>query len=220
MYDFYKKFVKKKETMDKNVEKSVLGELPSNYKLSQTLDLKNNKKQFLLINGASILSAIILIVPMLFIVPIDSLFIIDYSEGGGGIWLYILRFLLLVLGSTLYITLHELTHGLMMKLFGARKVKFGFNVVYAYAGSKEEYFRKWPYIIVALAPVTIFFVIFAVICPFIYKTPWFWMVYFWQVQNVAGAAGDIIVSIMFLSKPKNSYIKDEGTSMQLYTPRD
>ncbi len=206
--------------MDKNKEPNVISELPNSYKLAQTLDLQSNKKQFLLINGMAILSAVILIAPMLFLVPIDSLFIIDFSEGGGGIWLYILRFFLLVLGSILYIVLHEFTHGIMMKLFGAKKVKFGFNFIYAYAGSKEEYFKKWPYIIVALAPVTIFFVIFAVICPFIYKTPWFWMVYFWQVQNIAGAMGDIIVSIIFLGKPKNSYIKDEGTSMRLYAPKD
>lgn len=206
--------------MDKNIEPNVISELPSSYKLAHTLDLQNNKKQFFLINGMAILSAIILIVPMLFLVPIDSLFIIDFSEGGGGIWLYILRFALLVLGSILYIVLHEFTHGIVMKLFGAKKVKFGFTFVYAYAGSKEEYFKKWPYIIVALAPFTIFFVIFAVICPFIYKTPWFWMVYFWQIQNISGSMGDIIVSLIFLGKPKNSYIKDEGASMKLYTPKD
>lgn len=205
--------------MDKNNEKSVLGVLPPNYKLIYTLDLQNNKKQAILVNGMAILSAILLVVPMIFLVPISDLFIIDLSNGLG-IFLYILRFLVLVLGSIAYIVLHELTHGIFMKLFGAKKVKFGFTFVYAYAGTKDEYFKKWPYIVVALAPVTIFFVIFAIICPFLVGTPWFWVVYFWQVQNIAGAMGDIIVSILFLRKPKNAYIKDEGASMQMFAPKD
>ena len=205
--------------MDKNNEKSVLSVLPSNYKLVHTLDLQKNKKQAIIVNGLAILSAIILVVPMIFLVPIGDLFIIDTSSGLG-IFLYVLRFLVLVLGSIVYIILHELTHGIVMKAFGAKKVKFGFTFIYAYAGSKDEYFKKWPYIVIALAPVTVFFVIFAIICPFIYDTPWFWVVYFWQVQNISGAMGDIIVSLLFLKKPKNAYIKDEGTNMKVFAPKD
>lgn len=205
--------------MDNNNEKSVLSVLPSNYKLGYTLDLQNNKKQAIIVNSAAILAAIALVVPMIFLVPISGLFTLQTTDGLG-IFLYVLRFSVLVLGSIVYIIFHELTHGIFMKLFGAKKVKFGFNFLYAYAGTKEEYFRKWPYIIIALAPVTVFFVIFAIICPFLVGTPWFWVVYFWQVQNVSGAMGDIIVSLLFLGKPKNAYIKDEGTSMQMFVPKD
>ncbi len=205
--------------MEENNQPSVLSELPSNYKLDYTLDLQNNKKQLILVNMAAVIVAIILVVPMVFLVPIVKLFTLD-SLGGVGLLLYILRFGTLVVGSVVYILLHEATHGIMMKIFGAKKVKFGFTFVYAYAGSKDEYFKKWPYIVIALAPVTIFFIVFALICPFLYNTPWFWVVYFWQVQNVSGAMGDIIVSFLFLKKPKNAYIKDEGTSMKVFVPKD
>ncbi|MBQ8545411.1 MAG: DUF3267 domain-containing protein [Clostridia bacterium] len=205
--------------MDKNNEKSVLSTLPANYKLGYTLDLQNNKKQAIIVNLAAILTGVALVVPMIFLVPINGLFTLKSTEGFD-IFMYALRFVVFVLGSILYIIFHELTHGIFMKLFGAKKVKFGFTFIYAYAGTKEEYFKKWPYIVIALAPVSIFFVIFAIACPFLVGTPWFWVVYFLQVQNIAGAMGDIIVSLVFLGKPKNAYIKDEGTSMQMFVPKD
>ena len=205
--------------MEKEKQPNVLGEMPSGYKLGQTIDLQNNKKQFFLVNGVAILVVALLVVPMLFFVPIMKLFTIPSFEFSGFL-LYAVRFLALALGSFLYVLLHEYTHGFAMKMFGAKEVKFGFNVIYAYAGSKKEYFKKWPYIIIALAPVTIFFIIFAAICPFIYNTPWFWVVYFWQVQNLSGAMGDVIVSLMLLKKPKNSYIQDEGTCMRVYVPKE
>ncbi len=204
--------------MEKEKQPNVLSEMPAGYKLSKTIDLEKNKKEMLLVNGLAILFAAILIVPMIFLVPIQGLFKLD-SLGAGGLLLYILRFGVLAIGSFLYIMLHEFTHGIVMKIFGAKKVKFGFTFVYAYAGSKDEYFKKWPYIIIALAPVTIFFVIFALICPFIYATPWFWVVYFWQVQNISGAMGDIFVTLMILNKPKNSYIQDAGASMKVLVPK-
>ncbi len=206
-------------TMEKEKQPNVLSEAPQGYKLSQTIDLQNNKKQFFLVNGAALLMAAALVVPMAFFVPIMKLFTIT-SFDFGGLLIYILRFAALAIGSFVYILLHEFTHGITMKIFGAKKVKFGFNFIYAYAGSKDEYFKKWPYIIIALAPVFVFFIIFAAICPFIYNTPWFWVVYFWQVQNISGAMGDIIVSLMLLNKPKNSYIQDSGTSMRVFTPKE
>lgn len=204
--------------MEKEKQPNVLSEVPEGHKLGRTIDLEQNKKQMLLVNGLAILVACALIIPMLFLVPIQVLFKLD-SLGTDGLLLYILRFTVLVIGSILYVCLHEITHGIVMKIFGAKRVKFGFTFVYAYAGSKDEYFKKWPYIIIALAPVTIFFVIFALICPFIYTTPWFWVVYFWQIQNLSGAVGDVFVTLLLLNKPKNSYIQDSGASMKVFVPR-
>ena len=193
--------------------------MPAGYQWSKTIDLEENKKEMLLVNGLAILVAAAMVVPMLFLVPIQGLFKLD-ALGFGGLLTYILRFAALVAGGYIYVMLHEFTHGLVMKMYGAKKVKFGFTALYAFAGSKTEYFRKWPYIVVALTPVTVFFIIFALICPFIYKTPWFWVVYFWQIQNISGAVGDIFVSLMIIKKPKNSYIQDQGTCMKVFVPKE
>ncbi|MBO5338940.1 MAG: DUF3267 domain-containing protein [Clostridia bacterium] len=193
-------------------------ELPKNYKLGHTVDMQTNKKQSFLVNLIAILIGVALAVPMAFLVPLGSLF--DMGDlDKKAIFLYILRFAVLLVGSFLYIILHELTHALFMKIFGAKKIKFGFTGLFAYAGSEHEYFKKWPYIIIALAPLVVFGIIFAVICPFIYTSSWFWIVYFWQIQNISGAAGDIYVSIKFLKAPKDAYIKDEGTMMKLFVPK-
>lgn len=192
--------------------------LPKNYKLSQTVDMQTNKKHAFLINLVAVLVGVALAVPMIFLVPISNLFNMGEMTGTD-IFLYILRFAVMLIGSVVYIVLHELVHALFMKIFGATRIKFGFNGLFAYAGSEHEYFKKGPYIIIALAPVVIFFVIYAIICPFIYTTSWFWVVYFWQIQNVSGAVGDIYVSIRFSKAPKDAYIKDGGTYMEMFVPK-
>lgn len=192
--------------------------LPKNYKLAHTVDMQTNKKKSFLVNLIALLIGVALAVPMIFLVPIGNLF--DMGDmSGNAIFLYVIRFVVLLVGSVVYIILHELTHALFMKIFGAKRIKFGFSGFFAYAGSEHEYFKKWPYIIIALAPVVIFFVIYAIICPFIYTTSWFWVVYFWQIQNISGAAGDIYVSIKFLKAPRDAYIKDGGTYMELFVPK-
>ncbi len=204
--------------MNENKLPNAVEVLPKNYKLGHTVDMQTNKKKAFLVNLIAVLIGVALVVPMIFLVPLNSLF--DMGDmGKKAIFLYVLRFAVLLVGSFAYIILHELTHALFMKIFGAKKIKFGFTGIFAYAGSEHEYFKKWPYIVIALAPVVIFGIIFAIICPFIYTTSWFWIVYFLQVQNISGAAGDIYVSIMFLKAPKDAYVKDEGTNMELYVPK-
>lgn len=56
--------------------------------------------------------------------------------------------------AVVYMVLHELVHGACMKVFGAKKVRFGFTGLYAFAGS-IEYFKKAAYIVVALAPLVV-----------------------------------------------------------------
>ena len=207
-----------KEIMEENKLPNATLVLPKKYKLAQTVDMQTNKKQAFLINLVAALVGVALTVPMLFLIPINGLF--DMGDlSGTAIFLYVLRFVVLLLGSVVYIILHELTHALFMKIFGAKRIKFGFNGLFAYAGSEHEYFRKWPYIVIALAPVVIFFIIFTTICPFIYTTSWFWVVYFWQILNIVGAVGDIYVSIRFSKAPKDAYIKDGGTYMELFVPK-
>lgn len=204
--------------MNENKLPNAVAELPKNYKLAHTVDMQTNKKKAFLINFLAFLVGVCLVVPMLFLVPIKSLF--DMGDmSNKAILLYVLRFAVFLIGSFTYIILHELVHALFMKIFGAKKITFGFNGFFAYAGSEHEYFKKWPYIVTALAPLVIFFIIFATICPFIYKSPWFWIVYFWQVQNVSGAFGDVFVSFSFLKAPRDAYIKDEGTNMKLFVPK-
>ena len=74
-----------------------------------------------------------------------------------------------------YIVLHEAVHGAFMWYFSKRKPHFGISLQYAYAGS-ESYFRKTPYLIIALAPFAVWGVVFGVVALCL-NSIWFWL--FW-----------------------------------------
>ncbi len=184
--------------------------LPAGYEEYFIIDLKKNKKQALTVNVLAIIISIALIVPVHFL-KTSLLTLFDFSQG---MTVYFLRFLGLIGFSVLYIILHELTHGLVMKLYGTPKVKYGFTGMYAFAGS-DCYYAKTPYLVIALAPVILWGIILAVICPFL-QGGWFWVVYLIQVTNLSGAAGDIYVTLKLLREPENILIKDHGVSMSVF----
>ena len=183
--------------------------LPEEYKEIYSVDLKNNKKLMLVVNLLAIAIGAALAVPMLFLVPFSTLF--DMEDGLGN---YLIRFAALMVLEILYIVLHELVHGVAMKICGTKKVKYGFTGVYAFAGS-NDYYDKKAYIFIALAPVILWGVVIALINPFV-PIEWFWVVYLLQISNLSGAAGDFFVTVKFLRLPKDILVKDNGTDMKVY----
>ena len=91
----------------------------------------------------------------------------------------------------------------------------GFTGLYAYAGS-EAYFNKRSYLVIALAPIVVWGVVLLIL-NFLVPTSWFWCVYFIQVCNVSGAAGDLYVSCKFSRLPADILIRDTGVSMTVYS---
>ena len=133
----------------------------------------------LLVNGIAVLIGVSMALLAHFCVaPISALF--DFSDGIGA---YFLRFSVLAVCSLLYIILHEAVHGAAMKLCGTKRIKYGFTGMYAFAGS-DDYYPLLPYLFIALAPVLLFGVIFAVICAFA-GGAWFWVVYVLQIINIS-----------------------------------
>ena len=113
-----------------------------------------------------------------------------------------------------YLILHELVHGVAMKICGTKKVKYGFTGLYAFAGS-EDFYDKKAYIFIALAPVVFWGIVIAVINLFV-PLEWFWVVYFLQIINLSGAAGDLYVTIKFFRLPSDILVKDTGIMMTVY----
>ncbi len=187
-----------------------LNVLPENYTLKLAVDLQKDKKSALLVNSLALLIAALMVVPAAFLVPINRLFSFE-----NGLLVYCLRFGALFISLIVYMVLHELTHGVFMKLCGTEKVKYGFKGLYAFAGS-EDYYDKKSYIIIALAPVVLLGLLLLIINLFV-STEWFWVVYFLQVCNISGAAGDFYVTLRFCKMPKDILVHDNGTSMEVYT---
>ena len=184
--------------------------LPDGYSQIYEIDLQKNKKKMLLVNGIALLISVLMVVSMCFYIPITELFSFEK-----GILQYFIRFAALFGLSIVYMVLHELVHGITMKLCGTKKVKYGFTGLYAFAGS-DNYYDKKSYITIALAPVVLWGVVIAIINCFMPRE-WFWVVYFLQIMNISGAAGDIYVTFKFSKMPKDILVRDHGVGMKVYS---
>lgn len=186
--------------------------LSEEYSEFYSIDLQKNKKMLLIVNLLAVVIAVLMLVPMLFLVPISSLFSIN-----DGLVSYMIRFISLIVLMVAYMVLHELTHGVAMKICGTKKVKYGFTGLYAFAGS-NDYYDKKSYIFIALAPVVLWGFVIAIINPFV-SIEWFWIVYILQIINLSGAAGDLFVIIKFSGFPKDILIRDYGVAMTVYSKK-
>ena len=190
-----------------------LSALPPNYRQIFSVNLQKDKKLALFLNLLCFVITAALAVPMHFIVPAYNLF--DASAGMGAYWI---RFGSLIVLVVVYLVLHELVHGIAMKICGTKKVKYGFTGMYAYAGSEDYYYKK-PYIFIALAPVVLWGVVLAVVNVFV-SPQWFWVIYLIQIANLSGAAGDLFVTVKFSRMPKDILIRDCGVGMTVYSRQE
>ena len=183
--------------------------LPEGYREIYALDMHEDKKLAVWVNLLSLAIAAVFAVPMLFVVPWWTTF--DVTDGMSGYWVKFAAMLGLTL---LYLVLHELVHGIAMRICGTKKIRYGFKGVYAFAAS-DDYYRKKPYIFIALAPVVLWGIVLAIVTPFV-PASWFWVVYFVQLMNLSGAAGDLYVTVRFSRMPRDILIRDSGVGMVVY----
>lgn len=186
-----------------------IGVLPEDYGEIYSLNLQKDKRTAIIVNLLALAIAAVMAVSMNFFVPVTSFF--DMS---GGIVRYFLRLAALIVLMVLYMVLHELVHGIAMKLCGTKRVKYGFTGLYAFAGS-EDYYDKKSYIFIALAPIVLWGTVLAAV-NFFAPTEWFWIVYMIQLINISGAAGDLFAAVKFSRMPKNILIQDSGVSMRVF----
>lgn len=186
--------------------------LPEGYREIMSVDLKTDKKLAFTINGLS--ASFMLVMALIAIRPLFSS-LMEMKPGTGS---YLLRLAVLLVSMFAYIVLHEAVHGIAMKLCGTKKVKFGVTLMYAFAGS-DDYYDKKSYLFIALAPLLFWgIVLFAV--TLLVPSEWFWIAYFIQIFNFAGAAGDIYVAVRFAALPQDILIRDWGVSMKVYSKEE
>lgn len=187
----------------------VFDKLPKGYRELLSINLQKDKKLALLVNGTAIAIGVLLVLIMHLFVPIGTL--LDASDGD----LYTKRFLMIAIGCVVYILLHEMVHGMVMKLYGAQQVKYGYTGLYAHAGT-DEFFDKKSYLVIALAPV-VFWGIVLLAAQFFVSGVWNWVVWAIQIANLSGAAGDAYVTWKFSKLPDDIIVQDSGVSMTVYT---
>ena len=171
------------------------------------IDLQNNVKTALAVNGAAIAAAVILAVIGNFIIPMATAL-------EGEMFSVLLRLGVMVICVVVYIVLHELTHGAAMRYYGSKTVKYGLTGKYAYTGS-SEYYDKASSIVITLAPVVLWGIVLAVVCACV-PSQWFWTFFFVQITNLYGAAGDAYVTYKLIRLPDTIRISDSGVAMKVY----
>ena len=189
--------------------------LPADYHPGFSIDLQKDKKLFLIVNGLCLCIAAFLIGLGSALHPVASFLQFMKQAAKDGLWFqYLAPLLVISFGSLVYIILHEAIHGIFMYAFSHVKPNFGFSGAYAYAGS-NVYFGKIHYLIIALAPVVVWGIVLAVL-NLTLPEHWFWPVYFIQIVNLSGAAGDFYVTWRFFSLPKDILVQDTGVSMTVF----
>ena len=180
--------------------------LPEGYGQKYLIDLKDNKKQFWIVNGLSILIMLALL-GLFFLLQWHGILELNAKALPR-------QLLVMGLGMIAYIPLHELVHGVFMRRFSGKRAKYGFTLVYAYAGS-DCYFNKRDYLIIAAAPVVFWGVVFLLLL-FLLPVNWRWVPYVWELFNLSGAAGDFYVFHRLHKEPDTILCLDTGVKMAVF----
>ena len=179
------------------------------YKECTRIDLVKNKKEALLVN---IYGIIIMVVMAVFIPLLIMGGIIEFNLETT----FPLSFIVLLISLILYIPLHEIVHGIVLKNYTDEKLSFGWKLVYAYCGSKEAVVDRKEYYAVALAPLLVFSVVFISLMVLNPSLSLVW--YVMEIMNVSGSVGDIYVSIKLRKeKSRDILITDSGTDMSFWS---
>ena len=179
------------------------------YKECTKIDLVKNKKEALLVN---IYGIIIMVVMAVFIPLLIMGGIIEFNLETT----FPLFFIVLLISLILYIPLHEIVHGIVLKKYTDEKLSFGWKLVYAYCGSKEAVVDRKEYYAVALAPLLVFSVVFISLMVLDPSLSLVW--YVMEIMNVSGSVGDIYVSIKLRKeKSRDILITDSGTDMSFWS---
>lgn len=183
--------------------------LPDGYREILQINLQSDKEKAKKLNLGGAIVMIIVLVAGQFIVPIREFFDMDSLPR------YLVRLGSVLLAYLFYMVLHELTHAAVMKAVGGIKVIFGFTGLYAFAGSRDDYFDKISYRCIALAPLVVWGIIFTILSLNVPRE-WFWVVWFLQAGNIGGAAGDVYVTAALWHMPSSILVKDTGVDMTVY----
>ena len=125
-----------------------------------------------------------------------------------------------IVGVVLTLILHELTHGLVMQMFGASP-KYGiiWKGLMLYATSPGYAYRRNNYVVITLAPF-VFISALAVLGMWILQgTAWVALFAICGVVNASGAVGDMWITMIVLRYAATAYVMDERDGIRMFLPK-
>lgn len=192
--------------------------LPEDYLLIKTVNFMENKPLALWINIVALIIGVIMVAVGIYFHPFWGSSSPDDGNTIIGFTSTILRIVLIIPLLVIYVFCHEGVHGIFIRMLSGQPAYYGFTGLFAYAGSRS-YLDKRSYIIVALAPIVILGAILAILNLMV-SSEWYWMVYVVQIQNIAGATGDLYIVWLMSTMPKDALTIDHGTTMQIYSSKN
>jgi hypothetical protein len=141
--------------------------------------------------------------------PVSGSFSLNLSEFG-------VAFVAIVLT----LVVHELTHGMMMQLFGAKPI-YGilWKGLMLYATSPGYAYQRNTYIIILLAPFIFISVVAVVGMGLLQGTAWVPLLAICAAVNASGAIGDMWMTMIVLRYAPAAYTMDERDGMRVFLPK-
>ena len=133
----------------------------------------------------------------------------------------VVHYLALVAGLLLILVLHELAHGIAMRLFGANP-QYGvmWDKAMFYATAPGFAFPRSQYLVVALTPLISLSLLSILAMWVLAGTPWVLVIAFAATINAAGAIGDLWITSLVLRYPRQAYVIDEQDGMRIFLPAE
>jgi hypothetical protein len=127
---------------------------------------------------------------------------------------------LVFVGIVLTLGLHELTHGLVMQLFGAQP-KYGilWKGLMLYATSPGFAYQRNNYVVIALAPFFFISVLMVLGMSLLQGTLWVALFAICGIFNASGAIGDMWITLIVLRYPTPAYVMDERDGIRVFLPK-
>lgn len=127
---------------------------------------------------------------------------------------------ILLIGILLVLVIHELTHGVAIRLFGA-KPKYGviWKGLLFYATAPGYAFRRNQFIVVSLAPLAALSILacLAILLQSGTSAIWLWAI--WGTINAASSIGDLWITAIALRYPQHAYVIDERDGIRVFLPQ-
>jgi hypothetical protein len=133
----------------------------------------------------------------------------------------LIQFLALAAGLLLVLVLHELAHGIAMRLFRARP-QYGvmWDKAMFYATAPGFAFPRSQYLVIALAPLASLSLLSILAMWILAGAPWVYVVAFAATINAAGSIGDLWITSLVLRYPRHAYVIDEQDGMRIFLPAE
>jgi hypothetical protein len=127
---------------------------------------------------------------------------------------------MIVVGIPLTLILHELTHGMVMQMFGA-KPRYGilWKKMMFYATSPGYAYRRNNYIGIALAPLFVLSVLVILGMWLLRRTFWVAVLGMCGAINASGAIGDMWMTMIVLRYAATAYVMDERDGIRVFLQR-